>query len=151
MTKEVLISIKGLQMLAEGEEDEEALEMVTAGDYYMKNGSHFVKYDEVIEGFSDVTKNYIRIKPHSVEVRKRGIVNVHMVFEENKKNVTYYTTPYGQMQMGLAATRVNIKETDENIDVAVDYALEINEQHVADCSIFLNVKSKDARDFSLEM
>ena len=29
-----------------------------------------------------------------------------MVFEENKKNISYYTTPFGTMQMGIAATHV---------------------------------------------
>jgi uncharacterized beta-barrel protein YwiB (DUF1934 family) len=148
MTKQVLITIKGLQMPGPGEEATN-IELITAGDYYKKNGHHFIMYDEVTEGFDGNTQNYIKLKEGSVEVRKKGVSNAHMIFQENKKNLTYYSTPYGRMEMGISATKVQIHETQENIDVNVDYALEINDQHVADCNICINIKSKDAQDFSL--
>lgn len=50
------------------------------------------------------TINYIKMSPKGMEVRKKGVVNVHMVFEQGKKNMTYYSTPYGTIEMGIAAT-----------------------------------------------
>ena len=38
MTKDVLLSISGLQFAAQDEEDVEPVEVITAGDYYKKNG-----------------------------------------------------------------------------------------------------------------
>jgi hypothetical protein len=52
--------------------------------------------------------------------------------------------------IGIAATNVNLNEEEENIDVKVDYALEINYEHLADCKIAINIKSKNAKDYSLE-
>ena len=49
MTKDVIVSISGLQMPAEGEA--EPVEVITVGDYYQKNGKHYVLYEEVNEGF----------------------------------------------------------------------------------------------------
>ena len=43
MTKDVLITISGVQML---DDDDEDVEMVTRGDYYQKNGKHYIMYDE---------------------------------------------------------------------------------------------------------
>lgn len=149
MTEHVLVSIKGLQILQDAEA-EDAIELITAGNYYNRNGHHFIKYEEIMEGFEGVTNNLIKVKPDAVEVRKKGVANVHMIFEENKKNVTFYHTPFGSMKMGVSATKVSVKETEQNIDITVDYALDINEEHVADCSIILNIKSKNATDFSLE-
>ena len=42
MTKDVLITISGVQML---DDDDEDVEMVTRGDYYQKNGKHYIMYD----------------------------------------------------------------------------------------------------------
>ena len=52
------------------------------------------------------------------------------------------------MQMGIAATHVKISEAEDNIDVKVEYALEVNEEHVADCSLEMNIKSKRSQKIS---
>ena len=109
MDKEVLIHVRGLQTMdADGEQ--EPLEIVVPGQYYFRNGSHYLRYEEVMEDFAEPTINYIKISPKGMEVRKKGVVNVHMVFEQGKKNMTYYTTPYGTIEMGIAATNLDLKE-----------------------------------------
>ena len=108
MTKDVLISIKGLQF--EGDLDAEKVETITRGEYYKKNDGHYIIYDELTEGFDEVTKSIIHIKDHELNITKRGLVNVHMVFEENKKNMTSYTTPYGNILIGIDANKVELKD-----------------------------------------
>ena len=44
MTKDVLITIKGLQSLGEAADTEE-VELVAKGDYYFKNGHHYIFFD----------------------------------------------------------------------------------------------------------
>lgn len=112
MTKDVLLSISGLQFAAKDEEDIEPVEMITAGDYYKKNGKHYILYDEVMEGFDGNTKNIIKLTEDSLDITKKGISNVHMVFEKNKKNVSYYNTPFGSLLIGIDAKSVDIAETD---------------------------------------
>lgn len=147
MTKEVLLTIAGLQLL-EGEEGV-PVEVVTAGSYYHRNGKHYILYDEVVEGCSGHIHNTVKIGEESLEVIKRGISNVHMVFEKNKKNVSCYATPFGNLTVGIMAHRIRVEERDTDIDVEVGYSLDVNDEYLADCSIQLNVKSKDAGDFRL--
>lgn len=149
MTKDVLLSISGLQFAAQGEEESEPVEVITTGDYYKKNGKHYILYDEVMEGFEGSTRNIIKITDDYLDITKKGVSNVHMIFEKNKKNVSYYYTPFGSILIGIDAKSVDINETDENIDVQVKYNLEVNYEHLADCSITMNIKSKEAKDFSL--
>lgn len=147
MTKEVLIKISGVQMTAE--ENPEPVEVITSGEYYFKNGKHYILYDEVMEGFSEVTKNRIKIEDNYVDITKKGVSNVYMVFEKNKKNVCFYETPYGSLLVGVNARHFLIDKSEENIDVKIDYTLEVNNEHLADCSITMNIKSKEAEGFSL--
>ena len=148
MTKQELLTISGLQMM-DGETNE-PVEIVTAGDYYFRNGKHYVLYDEVIEGTSGHIQNTVKIGPESLEVMKKGLSNVHMVFEKNKKNLACYDTPFGSMMVGIQTGHVEVQETEDNIDIQVKYALDINDEFLADCHIRMNIKSKDAGDFSLQ-
>lgn len=147
MTKEVLVSISGLQF-AEGV-DNDTVEVITSGDYYKKNGKHYVIYDEAVEGTDEVTKNTVKLTEDSLDITKRGVTNVHIMFEKNKKNVTYYYTPFGSILLGINATKIDVKETEEEIVAVVDYALEMNYEHVADCTVTLKITSKNAGEFRL--
>lgn len=148
MTKEVLVSISGLQMMGKDEENE-PVEVITAGDYYKKNDKHYVIYEEVAEGFAGKTKNIIKLHDDCVDITKRGVTNVHMVFEKNKKNVTCYQTPFGNMMLGIDAKDIQIHENEKDISVNIKYALELNYEHLADCTIKMDIQSKDAGDFKI--
>lgn len=138
MTKDVLITISGVQML---DDDDEDVEMVTRGDYYQKNGKHYIMYDEQMEGFEGTVKNIIKVSPDSVDIIKKGITSAHMQFEKNKKNLSCYTTPLGDMVVGIQANRIKINEEPDSLLVNVDYSLDINYEHLSDCSIRLDVQS----------
>lgn len=147
MTKDVLLSIKGLQFA--NEQDMEPVEVITSGDYYKRNGKHYILYDEVMEGFEGVTKNIIKLKENCLDVTKKGVTNVHMMFEKNKKNITYYNTPFGSIMIGIDAKDIKIEEKEESILVNVSYGLEVNYEHMADCNIVMNIQSKESGEFNL--
>lgn len=148
MTKDVLIRIVGLQSLGNSQE-QEPIELVIGGEYYFRNGSHYLKYEEIIEGFDKKTINYIKISQTGVEVRKKGLINVHMVFEKGKKNLTYYTTPFGNIEMGISAARIFLQEGIDHLNLRVDYALEMNGEYVADCYLTVEIQSKGTGNFEI--
>ena len=51
MTKDVVISVRGLQVM--DNESAEDIETVQQGEYFERNGSIFLLYDEYYEGFDD--------------------------------------------------------------------------------------------------
>jgi uncharacterized beta-barrel protein YwiB (DUF1934 family) len=152
MTKEVLINISGLQMAVNDMEndDNEPIETLSAGNYYFKDGKHYVFFEEVAEGFSEITKAQIRIKgKESLEVIKKGIANMHMVFEKNKTNRCHYKTPFGQLHLGISTSEIALEETEDNINVKAEYALDVDYEPIADCSIRINVKPRGSKEFSI--
>ena len=148
MNKDVLIHVRGLQLM-ETDDEQEPIEIVVPGQYYFRNGSHYLRYEEMLDDFAQTTVNYIKMSSEGVEIRKQGQVNVHMVFEQGKKNKTFYNTPYGTLQMGIAATGLELKESEDDIQMKVDYALDMNEEHVADCYLTVQAQSKDSDEFVL--
>lgn len=140
MTKDVLIAIKGLQF--DSDNDESNVETVTTAQYYERNNSRYVIYDEVAEGSGQSTQNVIKFRENALELTKKGLVNVHMVFEENTKNMTNYATPFGDILIGIDARKVSMTEEDAHIRVNVDYELEVNYEHLADCEITMEIKAR---------
>ena len=149
MTKEVLLTLQGLQF-DQREENSDKIEMVTVGDYYKKNDRHYVVYEEVTEGFDRATKNRLKFGGQMVELTRHGLVNVHMVFQENKKNLTNYNTPFGQILIGIDTKKIQINEQENNITVDVDYSLDVNYEFLFDCHIRINICSKENSSFSLD-
>lgn len=147
MTKEVLITICGLQNGPDA--DGEPIEMTTTGEYFYKNGKHYVLYEEVTEGETKTTKNRIKIAPGYLELTKNGVVNTHMLFEEHKKNVTHYYTPYGSLMMGIDTKSILVEEEADVIKVVADYALDLNQEFAADCDIKITIQSKGIKEFKL--
>ena len=152
MTKDVLVSISGMHMgiLADQEDEDDEIEVVTPASYYCRNGKHYIIYDEVVEGMTGTIKNKIKITGDSVvEIMKSGLSNTHMVFEKNRKNLTYYRTPYGQMLVGVNTRNMEVRVADDEIDVQVKYELDVNHEPFADCSIKMNIVSKGSGSFSV--
>ncbi len=144
MTKEVLISIRGLQIGEEAanEEEFEQIETICTGEYFYRNGSHFVLYDELMEGFEESCRNMLKFHEKEFSQTRKGPVNVQMMFEEGKKTMTSYVTPFGNIMMSFDTDVIEIEETEDLIKIHISYVLEANYQFVANCNIYVEIKSK---------
>ena len=139
MTKDVMISIRGLQSMDDGADDE--IETIQRGQYYEKNGSRFLIFDEYIEGFTEPAKNVMRFRDKEMMLTKRGLINVQLDFEEGKKNLTSYRTPYGVIMLGVDTRKVSVIESENELLLEIEYALEADYQFIADCRIVVKART----------
>lgn len=140
MEKDVMIHINGMQYT--GGDDPEPVEVITPGQYYYKNGNHYLKFEDITDNPEEKTSSIMKFRPAYLEVKKHGFVDTRMVFEENKKTLTLYETPFGVMNVSVSATSIRLKEEKESIELTADYALDINNSYMADCTITLTATSK---------
>jgi len=143
MKKHVLVSISGLQYEID---KDEAVEVISVGEYYNKNGKHYVLYEEILEEVAGVTNCTIKITDSQIDIIKRGANNVHMVFETNKKNTTYYQTPFGELQIGIYTNQIEVHEEEDKIVADINYGLDINYSFVSDCQIQIKLTSKKQQE-----
>ncbi|QOV19695.1 DUF1934 domain-containing protein [Blautia liquoris] len=142
MKKDVMISMSGLQYMAGDDLDARPVEVMIPGTYYIKNGKGYLVYDEVMEGFENKTHNIMKFNQEKIELHRKGLIDVQMIFEKNKKNLSLYKTPYGMMNMGIAATDIQVDEQEDAIDVSVDYTLDMNGSYAADCTLSMKIRSR---------
>ena len=148
MTKEVLISVQGLQIVdneveeAASDEELDRIETICPGEYYYRNDAHFLLYEEIVEGFPEPVKNMIKLKNKEFILTKKGPVNVQMVFSEGKKTMTDYETPFGNILIALDTKKINMEESNHSMKIHIAYGLEANYQFTADCNITVEIKSR---------
>ncbi len=139
MTKDVLITVSGVQQDANGAGD--PIELMVPGTYHFRNNKHYLLYDEYDED-GEVTKNTVKISGDQVDVIRKGPGSSHMVFEKNKENLTFYNTPFGTMLMGITTTKIDFVETKTKMELGVDYSLAVDGRFVSDCNISITVQAK---------
>ncbi|MBE5872592.1 MAG: DUF1934 domain-containing protein [Lachnospiraceae bacterium] len=140
MNKEVLISVKGLQFSVG--EHTDTVETINKGEYYKKDDKHYILFDEVLEGFDNPVRNLIKCSEGSCIVNKKGVINVNMLFEEKKRNLTNYATPFGGVMIGIDTYRIELEESEEELNIRIDYALEANYEHLANCKLEIAVRNQ---------
>ena len=138
MTKEVKVSVTGVQFEIE---PDEPVELITFGDYYNKNGKHYILYDEIDLEEGENIKNRIKIGDGKVEVVKSGTTNGQLVFEQGKNHMTYYDTAMGSLLMGINTNSIRMVEEEDHLQATVRYSLEVNYSHISECEITIDVRS----------
>ena len=124
MNCDVIVSIKGMQLIPDEEND--SVEVISPGEYFEKNKKKYIVYEDLTpEGVAmqELTKSTIKLSDDKVEIIKKGNAHTHMIFEEGKSNMASYQTPFGNMMIGLHTHRLRRQESDKDWPFSSDTGL----------------------------
>ena len=138
MTQDVSITVTGLQMGID--EPETTIEVINVGIYSEVNNKIYLKYDELVEGESEPIHTLFKLKDDCIELVRKGPLTTNMIFKKNEKTLTYYNTPFGGIDLGIFATKVDIEKSEDCITAHTEYGLEVNGEHISDCNVRITVK-----------
>ncbi len=126
-----MIKIRGFQH-AIAEPDTDDIEMMTSGNYEFDEESslYYIDYDETEATDMDNTHTNIEIGEDYVSVQRTGDVVSDMLFLAGRKTYSTYTTPMGQLLIGLYTEKLDIVTEDNRCSVKADYIIDINEHTV---------------------
>lgn len=143
MTENVIISIKGKQLYAESSPEE--MELVTSGTLKRNGrGGYTVSYQETELTGLEGTTTRLHIDGGRVTLLREGNINSQMVFEEGRRHLSMYETPYGALSIGVNTRRMRSTLGEAGGDLEIDYAIEIDNL-VAGQNLFrMNVKRNSA-------
>ena len=141
MEKAVVISIKGIQKYDNTEPD--VIELVTEGRLTRDGEGYTLSYQESELTGLEGTLTTIHVEGEQVTLMRMGEFTSQMVFQEGRRHLSMYNTPYGAMTIGVN-TRHLLAELDERGgDIEVDYAIEVDHA-LAGRSVFqINVKEAE--------
>lgn len=146
MEKPVIISIRGVQTLEEGQED--VMELVTQGILRQEEGELSLTYLESELTGLEGTLTTIQVEGEQVTLMRVGEFNAQMVFQEGRRHLSMYNTPYGAMAIGVNTRHLLADLNDQGGDIEIDYAIEIDHA-IAGRNVF-QIKVKEADGISLK-
>ncbi len=140
MKREVTVSIRGIH--SSGGDD--SVEVVSMGDMLEKDGNICVSYEEASDEGEDcqIVKSLMKVKPEQVEIIKKGPAETHMIFVEGKDTMSYYSTPFGELEVVIHTQRLERVELENGFQILLEYALEVNASHMSDCNVDIRVNWK---------
>lgn len=136
MKKNVVITVRGLQREVS---DGESVEVISAGTYLRKADTHYLSYEEADEN-GKITKNRIKITPDSIEMTKQGGITTQMFFTMGQKQYACYSTPFGELTLGMTTKHIKLTEEEQQISAELCYDLEVNGAHMSECELDIEVK-----------
>ena len=142
MEKEVVISIKGMQKYEGMPPD--VVELVTEGRMARDGSSYTLSYQESELTGLEGTLTTILVDGEQVTLMRMGEFNSQLVFQEGRRHLSLYNTPYGAMTIGVNTRHLLAELTDQGGDIEVDYAIEVDHA-LAGRSVFrINVREAGA-------
>ena len=141
MNRNVLVSISGMQTSAESDG---AIEIISNGEYYFRNGKHYILYEEQVDEHSNCmdTKCTIKISENRMELIKKGDVTTRMFFEVGTPHISSYSTPFGDIVIGTTASVLRVNETEHELEAELSYSLDVNYEFVSECNLSIKVSDR---------
>ncbi len=138
MEKEVVISIRGMQEYEGAPPD--VVELVTEGRLTRDGESYTLSYQESELTGLGGTLTTIQVEAEQVTLLRVGEYNSQLVFQEGRRHLSMYNTPYGAMAIGVHTRHLLADLNDQGGNIEVDYAVEVDHA-LAGRNIFrINVK-----------
>ena len=121
----VIISIRGMQSYEDAEN--ETIELVTEGRLE-EDGSdgYTLSYQESELTGLEGTLTTFQIEKDRITLLRVGEVNSQMVFEEGRRHLSMYNTPYGALSVGISTRRMRSELRGDGGKIEIDYAIEID-------------------------
>lgn len=140
MNKDVIIKVKGIQG---GLASDDAIEMITTGQYFEKKGKSYIKYEDTSLDETQVTSTTIKIDQNKVSILRFGATNTQMIFEKNQEHISPYETPFGLFEIMLRTNEVLLTKDEKNLSLTVDYTIDINHTGGTESQFVVEVGNQD--------
>ncbi|MDD5938810.1 MAG: DUF1934 domain-containing protein [Clostridiales bacterium] len=136
----VIISIRGQQTYQGA--DEESVELVTEGLLRPECGGYTLSYQESeVTGMAGTLTTF-QIEKDCITLVRAGEVNSQMVFQEGRRHLSMYETPYGQLALGVNTRRMRADLNDKGGDIEIDYNIEIDHRVAGVNTFQISVREK---------
>ncbi|OUN06978.1 hypothetical protein B5G43_06645 [Flavonifractor sp. An92] len=121
----VIISIKGVQ--TNPEQEEETIELVTEGRLESDGEAGYtLSYQESEVTGLEGTLTTFQIEKDRITLLRLGEFNSQMVFEQGRRHLSMYNTPYGALSVGVNTREMEAHMGERGGKIRIAYDVEID-------------------------
>lgn len=125
-----------------GEQQPVVVTQEVSAEYFCRDGSHYLFYEERMEGAPRGSRTRIKLKDQVVELKRQGPMGHCMVFESGKPYRTEYATPFGLLMLDIMTKSVERFPSEGYSGgwpgVRIVYALENEGQAVGEYELMIS-------------
>ena len=136
MKKKAIITVDSAVL----NEEEDMISVVTPGDFYEIEDGFKVEYNETQISGMEGTKTTMIIKKDSFDLIREGTTETKMEFENNKRTVALYKTPYGVLDVKINTKKLDINVKEDGGTINTMYILEIGDQTALKTNLTIDIK-----------
>lgn len=141
--KKVTITMKSISDTAGGAPD--VMELITEGTLRpvmlgKAQGWEISYNDSEATGFAGSVTTVSCIGEELASMTRNGAANARLIIEKDRRHHCHYGTEYGEMLLGISASRIVNNMTEDGGDMYFKYTIDVNSALVSENEIYLNVK-----------
>ena len=141
MNANVMLKIEGRQWT--GEEEPEAIRLLTEGLYYREDEAWFVTYDESEATGMAGTKTTIRIADEgSVSLSRSGSQAMNLNFAAGTRHITRMETPYGDLDVEVYTSLVQCELSQNGGFIHLGYTIDFNRRERLNTRLNVEIKKQ---------
>jgi uncharacterized beta-barrel protein YwiB (DUF1934 family) len=138
MKKNAIISVVSKQ--SDSEDDGDAIEVVTPGEFYKKDNCYYAVYEETeISGMKGTTTT-LKIDEEKFTLIRTGTTNTEMNFKKYVRDLTLYSTPHGALDLTVDTRELKMNIDNNGGEVFIDYDMIIGNQQSLSTTLQINIK-----------
>lgn len=140
--KKVTITLKSISDSGHGAPD--IMELITEGTFKPiklgnADGWEISYEDSEATGFAGSTTTVTCIGDELASMRRSGSADSHLVIEKDRRHHCHYGTEYGDMLLGISASRIINRLSEEGGALYFKYTIDINSAFVSENEIYFEV------------
>ena len=140
MKKDVYIEIRGRQQNDEGND---VTELLTEGLLCRQNGKYYLIYDESEATGYEGCRTTLKLEDErKISMRRTGASRSELTIERGVRNVGFYGTVAGDLQIGIFAEEIQNRLTGQGGQLYFKYQLDVNSVFLSENEVTINVKSE---------
>lgn len=137
---DAVITIKGKQTDIDSKIID--IELMTEGKLFIREKSTFITYQETEMTGMEGTNTVMKIQGGTITITRQGSVNTQMEFEEGKRHLSYYETPYGGFTVEVYTYVAQCDMTDTTVNVVLRYEIVMNDERLGESTMNLKAVAK---------
>ncbi len=122
--------------------EEYTSELTTAGEFELTEGGCKIVYKETDEELLDCVTTLTVENGKKVSMLRSGRYNTEMIIELERRHSCYYSTPYGEMLMGIYCKYIENNVVESGGTLGFAYTIDFNNVPASENELFISVTEK---------
>ena len=139
MKNNVLIEMINVQITLD---ERTETKLITEGTFEEKAFGYVIAYeDSEATGFvGSVTRIAVMKNRATASIRRMGTSNTSLMLEKDKKHYCYYSTPYGDMRIGVHTNAIESQLDETGGNLVLKYTIDMNSAYMSENEIYMTIK-----------